>query len=224
MRWFLRRIAITANPRRRAARGLPAGIPADQLGEEERVSANVPVTAAFFERLKFQAALSGPPGEFIAREDIALGLLPFRGQPLRGFLGKRLEPGNRRLCPRSMETRGYVFGLRRAYDGKRRVASEQGVLSGEGTAALTQKTGDGSDIKGAPYRYSVEAQVTDLSNQMAAAYRSVLVHPARFYLGLARSGGFARTGEEIAFNFITVNPAGERPRPASFCRAAGKRG
>jgi uncharacterized protein YfaS (alpha-2-macroglobulin family) len=198
-------------------------------GKEERVSANVPVTVAFFERLKFQAALSAPPGEVIAGEDIALSL---RASYLSGgsLSGASWESDWSRetgaFAPRSAETRGYVFGPRRAYDGKRRVASEQGVLSGEGTAALTQKTGDGSDIKGAPYRYSVEARVTDLSNQMTAAYRSVLVHPARFYIGLARSGGggFARAGEEISFNFIAVNPAGEKAPAGLFLQSGGEAG
>jgi uncharacterized protein YfaS (alpha-2-macroglobulin family) len=187
-------------------------------GEEEkeaRISANVPVTVAFFERLKFQAALSAPPLEPVSGEDITLSLRAsyLSGGSLSGAFWEgdwHRETGA--FNPRTAETRGYVFGPRRAYDGKRRIASEKGTLSGEGTAALSQKTGDGSEIRGAPYLYSVEARVTDLSNQMAAAYRSILVHPARFYIGLARSsgGGFVRAGEEVSFDFITATPAGEK--------------
>jgi uncharacterized protein YfaS (alpha-2-macroglobulin family) len=193
-------------------------------GSGERISANVPVTVAFFERLKFQAALSAPPREPVSGEDIALGLRAsyLSGGSLSGASWESdwyKETGV--FKPRTGETGGYVFGPRRAYEGKRRIASERGALSGEGTASLTQKTGDGSDIRGAPYLYSAEARVTDLSNQMTAAYRSVVVHPARFYIGLARSAGsgFARAGEEIAFNAIAVNPAGERAAAGLFLQS-----
>ncbi|MDR2746987.1 MAG: alpha-2-macroglobulin [Treponema sp.] len=183
-------------------------------GGGERASANVPVTVAFFERLKFQAALSGPPSEPVLGDDIALSLRAsyLSGGSLSGASWESdwyEESGS--FKPRTGETRGYVFGPRRAHDGKRRIASERGTLSGDGAAALTQKTGDGSEIKGAPYLYSVEARVTDLSNQMTAAYHATLVHPARFYIGLARgSGGFARAGEALSFDCVVVNPAGTR--------------
>ena len=67
----------------------------------------------------------------------------------------------------------------------------------------------------------MEARVTDLSNQMTAAYRSTLVHPALFYIGLARSGGggFAKAGEEISFDFIAVNPAGEKAAGGLFLQS-----
>jgi uncharacterized protein YfaS (alpha-2-macroglobulin family) len=201
----------------------------EEQGRGGMISANVPVTVAFFERLKFQAALSAPSSDLVSGEDISLNLRAayLSGGSLSGASWESdwyKETGA--FKPRTAETRGYVFGPRRAYDGKRRVASERGVLSGEGTAALTQKTGDGSDIKGAPYLYSAEARVTDLSNQMTAAYRSVLVHPARFYIGLSRSGGrgFAKAGEKISFNFIAVNPAGEKAAAGLFLQSGDDAG
>ncbi len=46
---------------------------------------------------------------------------------------------------------------------------------------------------------------------MVSAYRSVMVHPAVFYIGLHRpGGGFARKGQELSYNYITVNTAGEK--------------
>ncbi|MDR1411470.1 MAG: alpha-2-macroglobulin, partial [Spirochaetaceae bacterium] len=189
-----------------------------------RISANVPVTVAFFERLKFQASLSAPPSEPVSGSDINLSLRAsyLSGGSLSGASWEGdwyKEAGG--FNPRTRETSGYVFGPRRAYDGKRRIASEKGALSGEGTAGLAQKTGDGSDIQGAPYLYSAEVRVTDLSNQMVAAYRSVLVHPARFYIGLSRSGdrGFARAGQELSFGFITVTPSGEKAAPGLFLQS-----
>jgi uncharacterized protein YfaS (alpha-2-macroglobulin family) len=202
-------------------------------GEEEekeaRISATVPVTVAFFERLKFQAALSGPPSEPVLGEDITLSL---RASYLSGgsLSGASWEGDWHREAgvfkPRTRETRGYAFGPRRAYDGKRKIASEKGTLSGEGSAALIQKTGEGSEIRGAPYLYSLEARVTDLSNQMVAAHRSILAHPARFYIGLARSSGsgFARAGEEVSFDFITVTPAGEKAGAGLFLQSGGDAG
>jgi uncharacterized protein YfaS (alpha-2-macroglobulin family) len=191
---------------------------------QERATANVPVTVAFFERLKFQAALSVPALEPVSGGDINLTLTAsyLSGGSLSGASWEAdwyRETGS--FSPRTAEARDYVFGPRRAYDGKRRVASEKGALSGEGTAALTQKTGGGSGVKGAPYLYSVEARVTDLSNQMTAAYRSALVHPARFYIGLARSSGsgFAKAGEEISFDFIAVDPAGEKAAEGLFLQS-----
>jgi uncharacterized protein YfaS (alpha-2-macroglobulin family) len=195
----------------------------------KETTANVPVTVAFFERLKFQASLSAPALEPVSGDDINLNLHAsyLSGGSLSGASWESdwyKEAGGFNL--RTRETAGYVFGPRRAYDGKRRIASEQGVLSGEGTTSLAQKTGDGSDIKGAPYLYSVEARVTDLSNQMAAAYRSVLVHPARFYIGLSRSSGrgFARAGQELSFNFITVTPAGEKAGAGLFLQSGSDAG
>jgi uncharacterized protein YfaS (alpha-2-macroglobulin family) len=179
------------------------------------ISANVPVTVAFFERLKFQASLSAPAMDIISGDDINLTLQAsyLSGGSLSGASwesGWYKEAGG--FHPGTGETRGYVFGPRRAYEGKRHIASESGVLSGEGTASLIQKTGDSSNITGAPYRYSAEARVTDISNQMTAAARQVLVHPARFYIGLSRSAGrgFAKAGEALSFNFITVSPGGEK--------------
>jgi uncharacterized protein YfaS (alpha-2-macroglobulin family) len=181
----------------------------------DRITANVPVTVAFFERLKFQASLSAPAVDIISGDDINLSLRAsyLSGGSLSGASWEGVwYRGTGEFNPRRAETRGYVFGPRRAYDGKRHIASEKGALSGEGAASLVRKTGDGSEIKGAPYLYSAEARVTDLSNQMTAAYRSVLVHPARFYIGLSRSvsRGFARAGQEIAFDVITVSPSGEK--------------
>jgi uncharacterized protein YfaS (alpha-2-macroglobulin family) len=188
---------------------------------EVRASANVPVTVAFFEPLKFQASLSAPPVSPVAGEDISLNLRAsyLSGGSLSGASWESdwyRETGE--FKPQTREARGYVFGPRRAHEGKRRVASETGVLSGDGSAVLTQKTGDGPDIRGAPYRYTAEARVTDLSNQIAAASRSTLVHPARFYIGLSRHSGpgFVPAGQEAVFDVITLDTAGEGAAPGLF--------
>jgi len=180
--------------------------------EINEIVASVPVTVAYFERLKFQASLSLPPEDIILGDDINLTLRAsyLSGGSLSGAKWESAwyeEMGVFR--PAGAETRGFVFGPRRAWDSKRHVGSDEGALSGQGTASITRKTG-GSKVTGAPYYYQAEARVTDLSNQMVTAYRTVLAHPASFYIGLNRgSGGFVRAGQEFSCNYITVNTGGE---------------
>jgi uncharacterized protein YfaS (alpha-2-macroglobulin family) len=185
-------------------------------GEEgsRRILANVPVTVAYFERLKFQASISRPGLDLISGEDISLNLQAgyLSGGSLSGASWESAWYREQTAFhPGTPETRGYVFGPRRYGDGKRYIAGDKGMLGGNGTAVLSQKTGDAGAVSGAAYLYQVEARVTDISNQMVTAYRSVLVHPARFSIGLYRkTGGFARSGEELSVDYITVDPSGEK--------------
>ena len=174
--------------------------------------ANVPITVAFFERLRFQATLSSPPVDVILGEDVSLTLRAsylsggsLAGASWEGAWFEEMTTFN----PQSVQTKGFTFGPGRGWDSKRYIGSESGVLSGQGTATLTQKTG-GSKIAGAPYYYQAEARVTDIGNQMVTAYRSVMTHPASFYIGLSyNTSGFVRAGQEFTTNFITVNTLGE---------------
>ena len=183
------------------------------LNRENDIIANVPITVAFFERLKFQASLSAPAAAVISGDDINLTLRAsyLSGGSLSGASWESAWYEEMSVfAPRRAETKGFVFGPRRVWDSQRYISSESGSLSGQGTASLSQKTGGGKVI-GAPYLYQAEARVTDISNQMVSAYRSVQVHPASFYIGLYRGGGgFARSGQEISFDYITVNTDGEK--------------
>ena len=183
-------------------------------GEEiNEMLATIPVTIAFFERLRFQAVLTSPPQAVILGDDINLSLRAtylaggsLSGASWEGAWFEEMSVFN----PRNAATRGFTFGPIRAWDSKRHVGSEEGTLSGQGTASLSRRTG-GSNVTGAPYIYQAEARVTDLGNQMVTAYRSVTAHPARFYIGLGRgTGGFARAGQDFNCNYITVNTSGER--------------
>jgi uncharacterized protein YfaS (alpha-2-macroglobulin family) len=182
--------------------------------ENAAVSANIPVTVAYFERLKFQAAITAPPLPVVSGEDINVTL---RASYLSGgTLGGSTYNSYwfreaARYVPGSAETKGYLFGPMNWYDGKTMISSSSGVLAGDGSASLSQKTG-GTSIEGAAYRYSVESRVTDISNQEISASQSVTVHPARFYLGLRRPNisGFPQSGQEVTFNYITVKPEGTK--------------
>ena len=175
--------------------------------------ASIPITVAFFERLRFQASLSFPAQAIILGDDINLTLNAsyLSGGSLAGASWEAQwfeAPGS--FIPSGTNNRGFVFGPLRTRDSQRFIGEESGVLGGQGTAGISRKTG-GSRIEGAPYIYSVEARVTDISNQMISASRSVMAHPASFYIGLSRSGsGFVRAGQEFSCNYITVNTAGER--------------
>ena len=183
-----------------------------RLGSQAIVATS-PVTVALFERLRFQASLSNPPAPVICGEEINLTL---RASYLAGgsLSGASWESSWTKEMftykSKRTETKGFVFGPRRGWDSRRHIASESGALSGQGTASISHKSGDG-DITGAAYIYQAEARVTDIGNQMVTAYRSVVVHPASFYIGLSRSSsGFAKAGQEITFNYLTINPDGER--------------
>jgi len=182
-------------------------------GSGNEIIASVPVTIAYFERLRFQAVLSSPPSAVIMGDDINLNLQAsyLSGGSLSGAVweGAWFEEMTT-FQSQKAETREYTFGPRRGWDYMRYIAYQEGVLSGQGTASLSQKTG-GSKITGAPYLYRAEARVTDISNQMIAAYRSVMVHPASFYIGLYKKpGGFTRAGEQVSYEYITVNTEGEK--------------
>jgi uncharacterized protein YfaS (alpha-2-macroglobulin family) len=175
--------------------------------------AAIPVTVAFFERLRFQASLSAPASPVIMGDDISLNLQAsyLSGGSLSGAVWEGSWSEEMTVFrPRQVDTKRYTYGPTRTWDGRRHIASQNGVLSGQGTAGMTQRTG-GSKVTGAPYLYQAEARVTDIGNQMVAAYRSVIAHPANFYIGLMRGiGGFARAGQDTSFEFIAVNLDGEK--------------
>ena len=195
------------------------------MDEIDEIVASVPVTVAFFERLKFQAAISSPAETVILGDDIDLTLKAsyLSGGSLAGASWEAAWYEEMSVFrPSNRETRGFVFGPRRVWDSMRHVGNENGVLSSQGSSSLSRKTG-GSKVEGAPYIYQAEARVTDISNQMITAYRSVLAHPAKFYIGLSKNrGGFVRSGEEFSCNFITVNPLGEKTSGNSLFLQTGE--
>jgi uncharacterized protein YfaS (alpha-2-macroglobulin family) len=177
------------------------------------VNADVTINVAYFERLKFQASISPAPATLINGDDINVTV------QASYLSGGNLSSASyhaswyRELAafrPDTIETKDFIFGPRNVYDGKRFVGSFDGVLSANGKAALSQKTGDDS-VEGSPYTYSVEAQITDISNQTIAASQSMTVHPARFYIGIENpaASGFAKAGDTLDFKYITVDPNGE---------------
>ncbi|MDR2071854.1 MAG: alpha-2-macroglobulin [Spirochaetaceae bacterium] len=196
-----------------------------RAGEKSNASAFIPVTVAFFERLKFEAAITAPAGPLYAGDTIDMELTAsyLSGGGLAGAAYE--EDWYRyitRYAPPAREAKGYYFGPRDVWDGGKNLSSDTGVLGPGGSAALSRRTVQDS-VTGAAYSYTVEARVTDLSNQVISASQTAVVHPARFYLGVAPlwKGGFPRTGQNLSFDFLTLRPSGERSVPADW-PAAGQ--
>ena len=187
--------------------------------------ASIPITVAFFERLRFQASLTPPPEAVILGDDINLTL---RASYLSGgsLSGASWESawfeGMGIFSPNNADAKGFVFGPMRSWDSSRHIVSDSGTLSGQGTATLSIRTSSSSKVTGAPYTYQAEARVTDIGNQMISAYRSLTAHPADFYIGLKSSAaGFIRAGQEFTCNYITVNTSGVKTQNNSLFLQGG---
>ena len=87
-------------------------------------------------------------------------------------------------------------------------ASGQGEIDKTGTLAV--KAGKAEAMADRPARYTLEAEVADVSRQRVAGRASVLVHPASFYVGLGKTGLFAKVGEAMALPVIAAKPDGAR--------------
>ncbi|MBP5446720.1 MAG: alpha-2-macroglobulin, partial [Treponema sp.] len=115
-----------------------------------------------------------------------------------------------RFKPTTPETKGCSFGPADSYSGRTLFANEKGVLSSNGEAGLSCSSEKITD--GMPYIYHVEANVTDISNQRISAQSNILVHPAKFYIGIKKPAdlnGFAKKGSKLDFPFILATPDGE---------------
>ncbi|MDE7227748.1 MAG: Ig-like domain-containing protein [Treponemataceae bacterium] len=171
------------------------------------------ITVAFFERLKFQAAVAMPKTPVIVGDRIQANLSAsyLAGGALAGapYTASWFRE-SWYFTSDAPELKQYTFGPRNTAENRNYFADDESTLDATGVASLACET-TGNSIKGAPYRYRVSANVTDVSNQLIAAGGTVLVHPARYYIGLAKpatSGAFARTGEKITFPYKLATPDG----------------
>lgn len=171
------------------------------------------ITVAFFERLTFQAAVAMPKTPVIAGDRIQATVRAsyLAGGALAGAAytaGWFSEPWY--FKSDAPELKQYRFGPTNTAENRRHIADDESTLDANGTASLACAT-TGNGIKGVPYRYRVSANVTDVSNQLIAAVGTTLVHPARYYIGLAKpetSGAFARKGEKITVPYKLATPDG----------------
>ena len=87
-------------------------------------------------------------------------------------------------------------------------ASGQGEIGKDGTLAV--QAGKVEAPGDRPARYTLEAEVADVSRQRVAGRASVLVHPAAYYVGIGATSLFAKAGETLAVPVIAAAPNGDR--------------
>lgn len=173
------------------------------------------VEVQFFERLRFEVKSSVPSITYYSGDDIAADVTAnyLGGGSLAGCYynayWSREQVGFR---PEGSKFNGYTFGPVQGYDGRTSLDSADGMLNGDGKASIQQKTG-GEKLLGNAYSYRMEATVSDNANQAISTVASVLVHPARYYIGLKNHdrNGFPKKGDTVKFDYICVTPDGGAP-------------
>ncbi|MEL3906733.1 MAG: MG2 domain-containing protein [Treponema sp.] len=172
------------------------------------------VTVAYFEKLKFQTAVTLPKETVISGQTltgtVSASYLSGGGIAHAAYRGNWVRQGAD-FRPEHPALKHYTFGPSDTDYGMDQLDSFSGKTAGDGSAEISCKTAEAGVI-GSPYRYFAEASVTDASNQEISARNSILVHPAAFYAGLGRPEnltGFAKKGETLTFPFILASPDGE---------------
>ncbi|MBP5603442.1 MAG: alpha-2-macroglobulin [Treponema sp.] len=166
---------------------------------------------AEFERVKTTASLTAPDITYyngdtltaeLSAEYLAGGVLS--GASYSGTWYKRASSPSFN----TPETKGYNFSPD-VYSYGSYYSDVNGTLDGDGKAFLvcnSEKITDGS-----AYTYRIEANVTDISNQRISRQTSMIVHPAKFYVGVKRSSntnGFAKTNTKLDFSYILTDTQG----------------
>ena len=172
------------------------------------------INVAFFERLKFQSEIAMPQTPIIAGEKIQASLSS--SYLAGGAMASASYESNWFKEPwyftsSEAEFNQYKFGPENSSDGRSHIREDTGSLDAKGNAILSCETSS-SSIKGAPYRYRVSAEVTDVSNQLVSTAAATVVHPASFYVGLLKgetASAFAKKDEKLTFSYKLALPDGK---------------
>jgi len=87
-------------------------------------------------------------------------------------------------------------------------ASGDGTIDAQGNLAIDSIKPDAPGDR--PATYTIESEVQDVSRQTVAGRTSVLVHPAKFYVGIADRSLFSKAGEPMNIGAIAAQPDGVR--------------
>ncbi|HCA19090.1 MAG TPA: hypothetical protein DEO40_00250 [Treponema sp.] len=184
------------------------------------------IQVQFFEKLRFEASTSIPKITYYSGDTLSANLSAnYLGGGSMGSCSYSTY-WSRTPCGFTLpgdKFRGMRFGPIQGYDGYTSLENEEGRLSAEGKASLSQKSG-GENLKGMAYSYKVNSTVVDSGNQSIATTASTVVHPARFYIGLGKIKnlkGFPKKGQNLSFDYICVTPEGEAPEK-SMLPSSGK--
>ena len=169
-------------------------------------------TIADFERVKFESSITVPEISYFGGDKLTANL------SADYLAGGSLAGANYEVSWYKQATtfstsepaaKGYNF-YTGVYPSRNYYSNDTGRLGVDGSASIFCESEKITD--GAPYLYHVESAVTDVSNQRIAAQNDIFVHPAQFYIGIAKARnlrGFAKAGEKIEIPYILVNPDGK---------------
>ena len=169
-------------------------------------------TIADFERVKFESSITVPEISYFGGDKLTASLSA--DYLAGGSLGGANYEVSWYKSATTFKTsdpaaKGYSF-YTGVYPDRNYYSNDTGALGVDGTASLSCESEKITD--GAPYVYHVESAVTDVSNQRIATQNDIFVHPAQFYVGIAKARnlrGFAKSGEKIEIPYILVNPDGK---------------
>lgn len=169
------------------------------------------ITVQFFEKLRFQATTSFPNITFYSGDEVSANI---SASYLGGgtMNGSHYETSWERFpgyfSAKGTDFESYTFGPNSDYDGGQYISTSEGTLSDDGSANVSVKSGN-EKLKGTPYYYRVESSISDIGNQMISTSASVIIHPARYYIGLSSYkdvSGFPKAGSALKFDYILLSP------------------
>ncbi len=179
-------------------------------GAEKYNSKRIYFQIAEFERVKTTASISVPEITYYSGDTLTAELSAeyLAGGALSGAEYKTTWYNQAvNLSFDTPETKGFNFGPD-LYSYRTYYSDDKGKLSADGKAQLTCNSEPIKD--GSTYTYRVESSVTDVSNQRISTAASIIVHPAKFYVGVKRAStsGFAKINTKIEFPYILTDIKG----------------
>lgn len=181
----------------------------DSDGERKRIN----FTVSNFKPLKIQSKLEIPQATYFFDDEISA---KFEASYLAGgaLSGAKFDMLTFRnpttFTPKKNELKDYYFSFLHYYEGIRNLSSFEGRLDENGQAEVTFNSGD--SFKSIPYEVRLEMNATDVSNQKISTSKSVIVHPAEFYVGIKKplsKKAFVQKGENVEVPLILVTPEEE---------------
>lgn len=175
---------------------------------------NCRVQVQFFEKLRFEAEASVPQGTYYRGDTLSAELSAsyLGGGALdNSTYSSTWTRQKQSFSAHTPAYKSYTYGPKKSASDSYLRESGNGTLSAEGKATINHNTGTekGTVAPATPYLYTMEARVTDSGNQAISTSTSVLVHPAKFYIGLSNAKnikGFAKKGDTLKFDYVCITP------------------
>ncbi|OJF76058.1 MAG: hypothetical protein BKP49_09615 [Treponema sp. CETP13] len=178
--------------------------------EKDSEEQNLYFTVAYFQRLKYQTAITLPQSLVVTGTTLT-GTLKASYLSGGGLSNAKYEGSwfkePYRFTSSDVTLKNYTFGPAKTRENRQQISSFEGTLSTTGEATLSCKT-EASGLTSVPYRYITECQVTDTSNQLIATSKDIIVHPASCYIGLSKplnTSGFPKKNTAIQFKYIMTD-------------------